>query len=93
MATCRSCGAPIEFIRTPEGHYMPVDPKTVWIDEGTGNDTFVTHRGEVVHGTIISDKDAELARKEGEILEGAFVPHWATCKEPWNFRKKKGASK
>ena len=41
---CRSCGAPIDFVITPAGKYMPVDPgKRV---------TIVTDGGEVRSGLI-----------------------------------------
>lgn len=41
---CKSCGAPIEFVKTPAGKWMPVDPgKRV---------TIVTDGGEVRAGRI-----------------------------------------
>ena len=33
MSTCKGCGAPIGWITTSEGKYMPVDPEPVFVIE------------------------------------------------------------
>ena len=38
---CKTCGAPIEWIKTPNGRWMPVNP---------GERVVVTAKGEVVRG-------------------------------------------
>ena len=50
MSTCKGCGAPIDWITTTEGKYMPVDPEPVFIVEGDGSDRFVTDEGAVLLG-------------------------------------------
>lgn len=82
MSTCKGCGAPIDWITTTEGKYMPVDPEPVLIIEGDGLDRFVTDEGAVLLG--------RRARPEEEKpgLEVAFVPHWKTCPEAARFRRR-----
>lgn len=48
-ATCRGCGAPIVWIKTPAGKAMPCDPAPVYYKATPdGKDKIVTTRGEVV---------------------------------------------
>lgn len=50
-ATCRGCGAPIVWIKTPAGKAMPCDPAPVYYKATPdGKDKVVTTRGEVVKG-------------------------------------------
>lgn len=86
MSLCKGCGAPLEWIRTKEGRYMPVDPEPVFIIEGTGPDNFITDEGEVIRGR------AATAEEKNNGLEVAFVPHWKTCPAAGSFRHKKKAS-
>ena len=81
MSTCKGCGAPIDWITTTEGKYMPVDPEPVFIIEGDGLDRFVTDEGAVLLG--------RRARLEGERLglEVAFIPLWKPCQNAGRFRK------
>lgn len=81
MSTCRGCGAPIDWITTTAGKYMPVDPEPVFIIEGGGSDRFVTDEGEVLVGR------RALPEEERPGLEVAFVPHWKTCPEAGRFRR------
>ena len=69
MSTCKGCGAPIDWITTTGGKYMPVDPEPVFIIEGgDGPDRFVTDEGAVLLG-----RRARL-EEERPGLEVAFVP-------------------
>lgn len=53
-ATCRGCGAPIVWIKTPAGKAMPCDPAPVYYKAATGGkDKIVTTRGEVVSCEIV----------------------------------------
>lgn len=48
-ATCRGCGAPIVWIKTPAGKAMPCDPAPVYYKATPdGKDKVVTTRGELV---------------------------------------------
>lgn len=82
MSRCRGCGAPIEWITTAAGRSMPVDPELVFIIEGAGPDRFVTDEGEVVTGR------RALPAEERPSLAVAFVPHWKTCPNAADFRRK-----
>ena len=81
MSTCKGCGAPIDWIATTEGKYMPVDPEPVFIIEGDGLDRFVTDEGAVLLGR------RALPEEEKQGLEVAFVPHGKTCPNAGRFRK------
>ncbi len=81
MSTCKGCGAPIDWITTKEGKYMPVDPEPVFIIEGDGSDRFVTDEGEVLLGR------RALPAEERPGLEVAFVPRWKTCPDAGRFRR------
>ena len=53
-ATCRGCGAPIVWIKTPAGKAMPCDPAPVYYKATpNGKDKVVTNRGEVVSCEIV----------------------------------------
>ena len=78
-STCRGCGAPILWIKTPGGKSMPCDPAPVYyrIVPG-GKDKVVTNRGEVVSCEIVSGADA---------TDAGYRPHWATCPHAGNFKR------
>lgn len=81
MARCRGCGAEIDWIRTRAGKNMPVDPEPVFVAVDDGSDVFVSDEGEVIHGRTVPANDGTA--------EVAFVPHWATCPEAGQFRRKR----
>lgn len=78
-ATCRGCGAPIVWIKTPAGKAMPCDPAPVYYKAAPGGkDKIVTTRGEVV--------SCEIA-PGGEATDAGYRPHWATCPQAGQFKK------
>lgn len=73
-ATCRSCGAPIRFVRTTKGKLMPIDREPV---EG-GNVEIVDDGKALVH-----------ANDAPSLLGGdRFVSHFSTCPEAEAWRSK-----
>ncbi len=83
MTTCRGCGKPIKWIRTPGGKRMPVDPEqvTYW-NTPDGKERIVTPNGEVLPCEIPESKD-HLRRVTGI----GYIPHWATCPQADKFKK------
>lgn len=79
MSKCRGCGAEIDWIRTPAGRSMPIDPEPVFVKEGDGGCHFITDEGEMISGREVPEN--------GEGVEVAFVPHWATCPEASRFKR------
>lgn len=79
---CKTCGAPIVFIGTPGGKYMPCDDCVVYYKQSNnGNETFITPNGETIKG--------ERANPQKENVTGiAYVPQWATCNAPDKFRRR-----
>lgn len=82
MAQCRKCGAPIVFVRTPKGKWMPCDEGLVEYHAGNTpdfDDVVVNDKGEVIRCTFDFQCNPDgLAR----------IPHWATCPYAEDFRKK-----
>lgn len=83
MSTCKACGTRIEWIQTPAGRYMPVDPEPVFVIEGGGTDRFVTDEGSVLLGRIARPEE----QRPGIVV--AFVPHWKTCVRAGSFRRRR----
>ena len=78
-ATCRGCGAPIVWIKTPAGKAIPCDPAPVYYKATpNGKDKVVTNRGEVVSCEIVPGADA---------TDAGYRPHWATCPQAGRFKK------
>lgn len=82
MATCKACGAPIVWIKTPGGKSMPCDPEqvTYWQRSGAKG-KIVTPNGEVL--SCVFEGDPQAATGIG------YVPHWATCPQADSFRRRK----
>ena len=90
---CRSnlCDAAIAWIETKKGKPMCVNPGAVTIQSyipDTERTVVVTPDGKTRSGTRVMDDEIE-ALLGTTIFTTGFVPHWATCKEPDHFRKKK----
>lgn len=87
MSICRGCGARIEWIRTTAGKNMPVDPEPVFVVEGGGNDRFVTDEGAVILGRRA--RPEEEPRVLPTDFPVGFVPHWKSCQNAGDFRRRK----
>ena len=86
-STCRKCNAPIIWLKTPAGKWMPADEGLVPYRQGPeGKQYVVTDRGELIRCTILEEGDLQ----PGEFPTGmARVPHWATCPYADDFKRGK----
>lgn len=81
MATCRGCGKPIIWIKTPNGKLMPCDSQPVPYQRLSGSrDKVVTPHGEIISCQIVGDTEPADAF--------GYIPHWATCRRAADFRRK-----
>lgn len=77
---CSACGAPIIFLRTPKGKWMPADQGLVKYRENPEGKKFVVDdRGRLIRC------DLEF---EGLPTGMARIPHWATCPHAKKFKRK-----
>jgi hypothetical protein len=69
---CRECGAPVEFVRTARGKYMPLDPQPV------DRTTVVTGEpgNAVIRDGVVHVLAPGASIEPGEAMR---VPHFATC--------------
>lgn len=79
MSYCKNCGAEIDWVRTEEGRYIPVDPELVFVIEDDGDEHFYDDElGEI---TGRQAKQEEVQTKEAKINTPlGYVPHWRTCR-------------
>lgn len=79
---CKSCGAPIFFVETANGKFMPVNitPKYYWPDP-EGPEKIVNGSGRVVSCFL----DGKLEQN----TPAGYVSHFATCPAASKHRKKK----
>lgn len=78
MSCCKGCGREIDWIRTEDGRYIPVDPEPVFVIEGEGPNRFYSEEGEELIGRIA--RWSEVQTKEAKFNTPlGFVPHWWTC--------------
>ena len=52
MSHCKSCGREIDWMRTEEGRYIPVDPEPEFVIEGEGDEHFYTEEEGVLTGRL-----------------------------------------
>ena len=81
MSACRNCGEEIDWMRTEEGRYIPVDPEPVFVieGEGAGTEPFYTEEEGVLIGRRA--RPEEVQTREAKINTPlGFVPHWQTCR-------------
>ena len=78
IVNCKSCGAPIVWIKTQNGKNMPCDADAVEYQENyKGKSTIVTEDGRVLKVTKIDRAGGGLL---DPIIDGkGYIPHWATC--------------
>lgn len=78
IVNCKSCGAPIVWIKTQNGKNMPCDADAVEYQENyKGKSTVVTEDGRVLKATIIDRTGGGLL---SPVIDGkGYIPHWATC--------------
>ncbi len=79
MSYCKSCGAEIDWMRTEEGHYIPVDPDPVFVIEGEGQEQFYTEEEGVLAGRLARPEEVQTREQKMNTPLG-FVPHWRTCR-------------
>lgn len=79
-STCKKCGAAIIWIDTPRGKKMPADRQAVaYKANPKGKERVVNLRGEVIACDLTFPGAADgMAR----------VPHWATCPNADEFRRR-----
>lgn len=81
MARCKACGASIVWIATQAGKNMPCDAELfIYWEDKKGKHTIITPNGETVRANI--EGDMRLATGIG------YIPHWATCPQASNFKKR-----
>lgn len=73
MSRCKFCGKEIDWIRTPDGKNIPVEPEPVLVAENEGADVFYTDEGRKFVGT-------ESGLPWRPDLEVGFVPHIWKCR-------------
>lgn len=77
MPKCKGCGAPIIWIRTPNGKAMPCDPQRIpYRTNLKGKYTLIDPAGRVCVGDLDLDSD-----KYG------YISHFATCPAANQLRK------
>ena len=80
MATCKSCGKQIIWIKTASGNRMPCDPDLVpYWSKPKAKGKVVTPNGEVLR----CDFDGDFNQATGL----GYVSHWATCPSADAHRK------
>jgi hypothetical protein len=86
VSTCRSCGAPVEWVRTTEGRTMPLDPDPR-LDgnlERTGSRSRTRQGTEVDVVRVVPTGDEPLP---GIDPPDRFVSHFATCPHADRWRR------
>ena len=77
IVKCKSCGAPIVWIKTTNGRPMPCDAEAVNYQENyKGKDVIVTPEGKVIRGSVIKPDGGLLQ----PVIDGeGYISHFATC--------------
>lgn len=79
-STCRGCGAPIVFVKSALGKYIPCDAQLVRYRANPNGKDMVVVEGE---GVVRCDLDFE-----GFATGMARISHFATCPQAGKFRRK-----
>lgn len=80
---CRSCGAPVIWIKTKLNKRMIVDAEPVWIKKDYHGYPFFHLDGSQVSGILAGDADDD---PDVKFIE-AYQSHFATCPDADKFRK------
>lgn len=79
---CKKCGAPIVWLTTPRGKKMPADAVLREYKENPeGKNSVLNDLGEVIKCDL---------QFEGTPTGLARIPHWATCPNADEFRRRGG---
>ena len=70
MSACRDCGAEIDWVRTEEGRYIPVDPEPVFVIEGEGDERFYDEELGVITGRPARPEEVQT-------MEAKSIRRWA----------------
>lgn len=82
---CKSCNAPIYWVKTEKGNWLPVNRRGIEARPvQRGGHTFV-----LVDGSTIQALPASRTPYDGIDSVIAFEAHFATCPDANDFRKKK----
>lgn len=88
MSSCRSCGAPVEWVRTsPEGKVMPLDPAP----RDDGNLVRTGARSSTRMGTdvdVVRYVDTDTPALPGIDPPDRYVSHFATCPHADHWRRR-----
>ena len=79
-STCRGCGAPIVFLKSAMGRYIPCDAQLVRYRENPNGKDMVVVDGK---GVVRCDLDFE-----GLPTGMARISHFATCPQAGKFKKR-----
>ena len=79
MSQCRDCGAGIDWMRTEEGRYIPVDPEPVFVIEGDGDEHFYDDELGEITGRLARPEEVQTREQKINALVG-YVPPWGTCR-------------
>ena len=86
MATCKKCGAPIIWLKTPKGKWMCADEGLVpYRTDPEGKDLVCNDYGEMIRCEILPEDECRAGKRNPS--GRARIPHWATCPNADDFRK------
>lgn len=80
MSVCKDCGQEIDWMQTPEGRTIPVDPDPVFVIENEGRDRFYTEEEGVLVGRRAEPEEVQTREQKLSTPLG-FVPHWNACRD------------
>lgn len=82
--SCKGCGRPIGFVKTPAGKHLPVNPRPIYFEPDPKGDLWlVNYRGEIVRCYEIQPPGIYDPHTVG------YMPHWPTCAAADRFKKQK----
>lgn len=76
-STCRSCGAPIKWIKTKAGKFIPCDDEPLKWEDLKSGDRVVGETGEVV----------QHDGSQRNTHQRFYFSHFATCPDADKFRR------